>query len=162
MSRKNPLRGQVVPIPMGKMIQESPYPKKGKEPSKKDGDNIVRHKLNTFARWFTMGGWTSPTQKRYTRQVLNIEDLPMELKEWESKMPEVEITFSKKNASDIHVHNDDRIIIIMRYGDWEIKRALVDQGSSTYIIYWDKFKRHHLDPNDLKYFKGSLSWFYRE
>lgn len=38
--------------------------------------------------------------------------------------------FSKKDATGIHPHNNDSMVIIVKCKDWEIKRVLVDQGSS--------------------------------
>lgn len=60
--------------------------------------------------------------------------------------PEVVIVFSEKDVSGIHPHNDDLMVISVKFEEWEIKRVLMDQGSSTNILYWDAFERMHLDP----------------
>lgn len=67
---------------------------------------------------------------------------------------------SEKDTSDIHPHNDDPMAISVKCETWEIKRVLVDQGSSINILYWDAFERPHLDPEDPNPFRGSLSDFH--
>lgn len=72
---------------------------------------------------------------------------------------EREISFSKKDATNIHLHNDDRLVIIGTYVGCEIRRVLVDQGSSAYILYRDAYERLCLNPDDLNPLKGSLVGF---
>lgn len=45
------------------------------------------------------------------------------------------ITFSEKDAANIHPYNDDPVVITVRCNEWEIKRVLVYQGSSADILY---------------------------
>lgn len=70
------------------------------------------------------------------------------------------ISFSGKELTNIHPHNDDPVVITIICDKWEIKRVLVDQGSSTNILYWEAFETIHLDLEDLIPFKGSLVGFY--
>lgn len=72
------------------------------------------------------------------------------------------IIFSEEDMFDIHSHKNDPMVIIVKCEEWDIKRVLVDQGSSTNILYLDAFERFHLDHEDLKPFKGSLVRFSRE
>lgn len=53
------------------------------------------------------------------------------------------------------------MVSIDRCNDWEIIRVLVDHGSTMHILLWDAFERLHIDPDDLKAFKGSLGWIFR-
>lgn len=52
--------------------------------------------LNIIVRGFTRGGETSSARQWYALQILNIEDLPADLEEGETKAPVVEINFHKK------------------------------------------------------------------
>lgn len=49
---------------------------------------------------------------------------------------ETMVIFSKKDAVGIHPHNDDPMVITVKWEDCEIKRALINQRSSTNILYW--------------------------
>lgn len=82
-----------------------------------------------------MGREFSFIRRRYALQILNVENLPTDLKESETTTLKVEISFSKKDLVGIHPYNDDPMVITMRCGDWEIKIVLVDQGSSVDILY---------------------------
>ena len=44
------------------------------------------------------------------------------------------ITFSKKYVTGIHPHNDDLMVIVIKSKDWEIKRVLVDEGSTVDVL----------------------------
>lgn len=44
----------------------------------------------------------------------------------ELEAPEVEIAFFEKNDAGIYPHNDDPMVITVRYDTWEIKRVLID------------------------------------
>lgn len=75
------------------------------------------------------------------------------------KVSDVVVVFSEEDASDVHCHNDDSMVINVKYEEWEIKRVLVNRESSSDILYCDAFERLHLDPKDLKPFQGSLVGF---
>lgn len=127
--------------------------KKRKRGIHRDDNNVIRPTLNTIAGGFAKGEQTSSTSRRYARQVLNIEDLPKELNQGEPKILQIDINFFKDTIG-IHPHNEDPMVITIRCDQWEIRRVLIDQGTSTDILYWDVFERFHLDPDDLKPFKG--------
>lgn len=64
--------------------------------------------------------------------------------------------------SGVHPHNDDLMVMAVKCEECDIKRILVDQGTSSDILYWDAFERLCLDLEDLKPFKGSLVIFLGE
>lgn len=66
-----------------------------------------------------------------------MEDIPEDENEG---APEAVITFSWKYKSGIYPYNDDPMVITVKYEEYDIKRVLVDQGSSADILYWDTFK----------------------
>lgn len=109
-----------------------------------------------------LGRETSFAHIRYTCQILNIEYIPSVEDKSELEMPEAIIDFFKKDIVGIHPYNDDPMVIDVKWEEWEIKRVLLDQGSSTNIPYWDAFERLCLDLEDLKHLKGSMVGFLGE
>lgn len=90
---------------------------------------------------------------------MNVENHP-EVKSMES--PKDVIVLSKKDVSEIHPHSDDPMVISVKSEEWNIKRILVDQGSSVDILYLEAFERLCLVLEDMKPFRGSLVRFSRE
>jgi len=45
---------------------------------------------------------------------------------------------------------------------WDVKRVLIDPGSSTDILYYDTFKKMGLDLEQLQPYKGTLAGFTSE
>lgn len=72
---------------------------------------------------------------------------------------EFDTTFFEKDVTIIHPHDNDPMLIIVRCDDWEIKRVLNYQWSSTNILYLDAFERLLVDQDNLKVFEGSLVRF---
>lgn len=87
---------------------------KAKEMPKCEGKKVIRHMLNTMAEVFAIGEETSSTHKSYTRQILNIEDPPDVEGEGETQAPGATIAFSKKDATSIHHHKDDHMVITVK------------------------------------------------
>lgn len=75
------------------------------------------------------------------------------------EVQESQISFSKKDDAGIHPHDNDLMVITVRYGYWDIIRVLVNLGSFAYILYWDAFEELHLNLDDLNEFQGSLVGF---
>lgn len=73
--------------------------------------------LNNIVWGFARGWETSSSSIRYARQILNIEHLPNIKGEDKSKAPEVIIAFSKKDTANFHPHNDDFMVITVRYDE---------------------------------------------
>ena len=57
---------------------------------------------------------------------MSIEDLPEVKTKGESQAPDAMIAFSKKDAVGIHLHNDDPIVITIKYDEYEIKIIPID------------------------------------
>lgn len=43
--------------------------------------------------------------------------------------------FYKEDAIDFNPHNNDPLVITVHYGNWDIKYILIDQGSSTDVLF---------------------------
>ena len=49
------------------------------------------------------------------------------------------IGFSEEDARHLHHPHDDALVVSMRVGDYNMHRVLVDNGSSTDILYYPSF-----------------------
>lgn len=113
MSKETPLKGKAGSTRMDKMILEAPSLESEKS-HKEEGDKTVQHTLNTITIGFTRDRETNSAQRRYGLYILNIEDLPTYPKEGETKRPEVEIDFLKKDVVGVHPHNDNPMVMIVK------------------------------------------------
>ena len=55
--------------------------------------------------------------------------------------------------------HDDALVIILRIGGYDVKRVMVDQGSTAEIMYLDLFKRLNLKTKDLTPYNSLLVSF---
>ena len=58
----------------------------------------------------------------------------------------------------IQLH-DDALVITLRIGGYDVKRVMVDQGSTTEIMYPDLYKRLNLRAEDLTPYSSPLVSF---
>lgn len=56
-------------------------------------------------------------------------------------------------------HGDDPMVITLQIFKWDVKRVLIDLGSSAEILYYETIERMGLDYEQLKPFKGTLAGF---
>ena len=49
------------------------------------------------------------------------------------------IRFSKENARRLHHSHDDALVVSLQVGDYNMHRVLVDNDSSTDILYYSAF-----------------------
>lgn len=69
------------------------------------------------------------------------------------------ITFSEDDLRGISPKQDDPVVISVEVANFTVKRMLIDQGSSTDILYWNTFKKLALIDSVLKPHKGVLVGF---
>ena len=60
------------------------------------------------------------------------------------------ITFTDEDAARIHHPHDDAIVITLLIVDYSTRRVLVDNGSSTDILYYLAFQQMELRRNQLR------------
>ena len=60
------------------------------------------------------------------------------------------ITFMKEDAKRIHHPHDDAIVITLLIADYTTRRVLVDNGSSTEILYFPAFQQMRLGRDQLR------------
>lgn len=138
------------------VIQVNIHPNLGEVNRKlSKNEEQILHTLNTNFGGLARGGNQSSSLRRYTRQVMHIFESLLELKV--AFMPE--ISFSQRDVDRILPHEDDPMVISMQIFEWDIKRVLIDLGSSTNIIYREAFERLQIDLELLWHFKRSLVEF---
>ena len=55
------------------------------------------------------------------------------------------IGFSKEDARHLHHTHDDALVVRIRVGDYNTHRVLVDNGSSTNILYYPAFQQMRIE-----------------
>ncbi|MCI12290.1 gag-pol polyprotein, partial [Trifolium medium] len=108
--------------------------------------------VNTIAGGFAGGGESSSARKRYVRHTVHeicsirYPTLP--------KIPE--ISFNAEDGRDVMPHDDDPLVIQVQILNCDVKRVLIDSGSSADILYWEAFKAMQLSDDQLKPYSGTL------
>ncbi|XP_028106180.1 uncharacterized protein LOC114305308, partial [Camellia sinensis] len=59
------------------------------------------------------------------------------------------LTFSSKDMERIQTPHNDALVVTLRVKDFDIKRILINQGSSVEIMYYDAFKQMKSKDKDL-------------
>ena len=86
----------------------------------------------------TTSGSPKKARKTYLRIVQNVQ-----LTSIVPKMARIDnpvIGFSEEDARRLHHPHDDMLIVSLRVGDYNMHRVLVDNGSSTDILYYPAFQ----------------------
>ena len=69
------------------------------------------------------------------------------------------LSFSNEDKVGTLQPHDDALVVTLKIGGYEVKRVLVDQGSSVEIIYPGLFKGLKLKPEDLACYDYPLIGF---
>ena len=59
------------------------------------------------------------------------------------------MSFSDRDLARIYCPHNDALVITLRVKDYDVKRILIDQGSSCEIMYYETFKQLKLEDKDL-------------
>ncbi|KAK3007871.1 hypothetical protein RJ639_014600 [Escallonia herrerae] len=100
--------------------------------------------INTISGGLAAGGSSGRARKAYAREVCITSQPPNK----KSKtVPVAVITFSDEDSKDIKTPHDDPLVITIRAGNFDVKRVLIDYGSSAEILFYDAFKTMNI-PTD--------------
>uniref|UniRef100_A0A151UII5 Uncharacterized protein n=1 Tax=Cajanus cajan TaxID=3821 RepID=A0A151UII5_CAJCA len=121
------------------------------EKSSETHQQAVHGDFNTIAEGFAGGGPTSATRKRYSHSVLSVSD-------W-MRPTRPTITFSDADLEGVSPHEDDPIVISAIVMGYNVKRVLVDQGSSADIMFWEAFVGMKIPTDRLMPYAGTLVGF---
>jgi hypothetical protein len=134
-------------------------PKTQRNPQRDQGQNSgeekVRISVNTIAGGFAGGGESSNARKRYVRRA-----------EFEAKFvghtsisSTPDLSFTKEDKREVMPHDDDPLVIQVQILNFDVKRVLIDSGSSAGIMYWKAFKAMQLSNEHLMPYNGTLVGF---
>jgi hypothetical protein len=73
--------------------------------------------------------------------------------------PAPDLSFSPKDAQGVVPHDDDPLVIQVQIMNCDVKRVLIDSGSSADIMYWEAFKAMQLSGEQLQPYSGTLVGF---
>ena len=132
----------------------------GGQTSLKSGrDASSRPPLGTINVIFVALGRTGSCPSR----VMSVARLSAEDSNSESKRAKVTIqlalSFSDKDKVGTIQPHDDVLVVTLRIRGNDVKRVMVDQGSSAEIMYPDLYKRLNLQPEDLTAYDSPLVSF---
>ncbi|XP_028102509.1 uncharacterized protein LOC114301740 [Camellia sinensis] len=82
---------------------------------------------------------------KHIREMLSVQPA---VNKWKIEIKDV-LTFSSKDLERIQTPHNDALVVTFRIKDFDIKRILIDQGSSVEIINYDAFKQMKLENKDL-------------
>ncbi|XP_020211745.1 uncharacterized protein LOC109796485 [Cajanus cajan] len=106
--------------------------------------NQPRRVINTIAGGFAGGGSSSSARKRHLRAIKSVNAIG-----WASPIRMPPITFTDQDFQGIDPVQDDLIVISVEINNCIVKKTLVDQGSSTDILYWKTFEQLGIPEEEL-------------
>ncbi|XP_009386585.2 uncharacterized protein LOC103973677 [Musa acuminata AAA Group] len=108
----------------------------------------VEKQIDVISGGLAAGGNSSMARKAYARSTVKKRPRP-EL--------EPEITFGAEEVE--RSHHDDALVISIRIANAQVKRVMIDTGSSTDVLYFDIFKKLGLTGEDLAPMSLTLTGF---
>ena len=93
-------------------------------------------------------GQSSKSKKTYLKVVQNVQLSGRSPRT--SSVDESAIYFTDEDAERIHHPHDDAIVITLLIADYTTRRVLIDNGSSTDILYYPAFQQMRLGRDQLR------------
>ncbi|XP_020203101.1 uncharacterized protein LOC109788714 [Cajanus cajan] len=116
--------------------------------------NQPRRVINTIAGGFAGGGATSSARRRHLRAIRSVNAVT---RARSVHMPP--ITFIDKDFQGVDPVQDDPMVILVEINNCIVKKTLVDQGSSTDILYWKTFEQLGIPERELTPYNEPLVGF---
>ncbi|KAK2393494.1 hypothetical protein QL285_055433 [Trifolium repens] len=115
----------------------------------------VRIAVNTIAGGFAGGVESSNARKQYVRRSV----FEAKFVGHTSISPTPDLSFTKEDKKEVMPHDDDPLVIQVQILNCDVKRVLIDSGSSADIMYWEAFKAMQLSNEHLLPYNGTLVGF---
>ncbi|GFS37062.1 hypothetical protein Acr_00g0049520 [Actinidia rufa] len=90
-------------------------------------------------------------------EVLSVQSLPKKIKTAETEKECV--TFSRADLEKVQHPHSDPLVVQLRIRGYDVKRILVDTGSSVEVMYYDLFKQLKIPQDQLKPARAPLVGF---
>jgi len=101
----------------------------------------IHGEIHTISGGFSGGGCTASQRKRYVCSVMSVAEQVV------YDTLDVDLTFMKDNLRDVIPHNNDPVVISVVTAGRKVHRVLVDQSSSTDVMFWSTFEKLQLCPD---------------
>jgi hypothetical protein len=119
---------------------------------------VVRE-IHTIAGEIAGRGDSNSARKAYARSLQGQEVYSLHRPSKVTKTESVVLSFSKEDARGVVMPHDDALVVTLTIANHGIHRILVDNGSSTDILYWPAFKQLGIDRERIKPFGSPLVRF---
>jgi hypothetical protein len=126
-----------------------------RNPPEDEDKRKARIAVNTIAGGFSGGGDSCNARKRYVRR-MNFEK---KFVGHTSVKTALDLSFTQEDRRVAMPHDDDPLVIQVQILNCDVKRVLIDSGSSTEIMYWDAFKAMQLSNEHSLSYNGTLVGF---
>jgi len=90
---------------------------------------------------------------KYARAVMTVEA------QGADQALDVDLVFTKADLRDVVPHDNDPVVISVVTAGRKVHRVLVDEGSSTDVMFWSTFNKLPLSPVQLRPYTGCLYGF---
>ncbi|KAK3007992.1 hypothetical protein RJ639_013768 [Escallonia herrerae] len=108
--------------------------------------------INTISGGIATGGSSGQGQKAYAREVFTTVGPSTKKQKIE---PTPTISFSDDDVGDTRIPHDDPLVVTLRVGNFDMKRILMDNGSSV-----EAFQKMNIPPDRLRKIDTPLYGFY--
>ncbi|KAK3027768.1 hypothetical protein RJ639_041128 [Escallonia herrerae] len=103
--------------------------------------------INTISGGIAAGGSSGQGRKAYVREVLTTMG-PSTKKQ--KNEPAQTISFSDDDVGDTRIPHDDPLVVTLRVGNFDVKRILIDNGSSAEVLFYEAFQRMNIPSDRLR------------
>jgi len=114
----------------------------------------IHGEIHTISGGFSGAGCTTSKRKRYARSMMSVAEQVTA-----DDLMDVDLTFTRADLHDVVPHDNDPVVISVVTAGRKVHRVLVDQGSSTDVMFWSMFNKLQLSPDLLRPYTGCLYGF---
>jgi len=123
-------------------------------PTGDQGHEIPIHgEINTISGGFSGEGCTASQRKKYVKEVIAVEAGEPD------QSQEPDLFFMKADMQDEVPHDNFPVVTSVVTTRRRVYRVLIDQGSSTDVIFWSTFNKLQLSPDQLRPYDDCLYGF---
>ncbi|KAK3041765.1 hypothetical protein RJ639_000281 [Escallonia herrerae] len=102
---------------------------------------------NNISRGLATGGSSGQAQKVYAKEMWVTSQLPSKR---QKIMPLPTISFSDDDLKVVKTPHDDPLVVTIKARNFDVKRVLIDNGSSAKVLFYDAFKKMNIPTNYLR------------
>jgi len=110
-------------------------------PQEKSHEASVLGDLNTIAGVFSERGSSTSNRKCYSQAMMSQDTKKPE----QSSAPS--LCFTSTDSKDVFPHEDDLVVISIITIGRNVHKVLIDQGSSTDVMFWETFEGLQISPD---------------